>query len=199
MAIKGAEGYKTAEGQELEEMNKLSNNLNDILSGKDSEKEPVVIEGVITFGDLTWENGKARVTVNKTTSDNLSIEYQVLDKNNNVIRSYQTIANGGAVSNLNLGDFVIARLTDGQNHGDIASIEVTDGIAPTISIQTGIITRYTIQVTNVVATDNEAGMPNNIIYNYYIKKSVEENYPSIASYSGTDISYTFTEIELNTS
>ena len=96
MAIKGAEDYKTAEGKELEEMNKLSNSIEDILSG--NKKDPVIIEGVITFGDLSWTNNKASVTVHKTTEDSLSIEYQVLDKENNIIKPYATIANGEAVT-----------------------------------------------------------------------------------------------------
>lgn len=133
MAIKAGEGYKTAEQKELEEMNKISDSLNGIISGNgsSSEKDPVVITGVITFGELTWNNKKASVTINKATNDNLDIEYQVLDKNNQIISDYQTIVNGGTVSNLNLGDFVIARLTDGSNHGNTATIEVTESGKPT--------------------------------------------------------------------
>ena len=201
MAIKGAQDYKVAEQKELGEMNKLSDNLNSIISGIGSEgggKEPVVIEGVITFGELTWSNKKASVTVNKTTSDNLSIEYQVLDKDNQVTSDYQTITNGGTVSNLNLGDFVIARLTDGQNHGDTASIEVTDLGKPVVTADTGTVTTNSIQVVSVNAVDNEAGMPTTINYSYYIKTS-NGSYQTVANYTGTETSYNFTGLTHKTS
>ena len=116
---------------------------------------------------------KASVTINKTTSDNLQIEYQVLDKNNQVIRPYTTITSGEAVTNLNLGDLVIARLTDGSNHGNTASIEVTDGNGPTVNATKGTVTTNSIQVTGVSAVDNEAGMPSTISYKYFIKPSME--------------------------
>ena len=200
MAIKGAEGYKTAEQKELSEMNKLSDNLNSVISGIGSEggKEPVVITGVITFGDLAWSNNKASVTVNKGAEDSLSIEYQVLDKDNQIISDYQLIANGQAVTNLSLGDFVIVRLTDGQKHGNTASIEVTDGTEPTINATTGTVTTNSIQVTGVSAVDNEAGMPNTINYSYYIKASTAGDYET-AKYTGTETIYNFTGLTRDTS
>ena len=74
-------------------------------------------EGAIQFSGLTWNNHKATVMISKTTSDDYEIEYKVINAQGETVREYERIASGSSISNLNLGEIVIARLTDGINYG----------------------------------------------------------------------------------
>ena len=124
-------------------------------------------QGAITFGGTTWSSNKARVTI--STNTNYTIEYQV----NSITGTWTTIANGGTVSNLNHGDTVYARLTDGTNHGQHASTSITDGTAPTINSFT--VTEYdTTSITvSAKATDNQSGIYS---YQFQYKKSTSSSY-----------------------
>ena len=147
-------------------------------------------QGAITFGGTTWNNNKASVTVSTNTS--YTIEYQV----NSIAGTWTTIANGGTVSNLNHGDTVYARLTDGTNAGDYASTSIVDGIAPTVTVNKGATTSNSIAVS-VTASDSQSGMASSLTYTYYIKKSTESAYTQKASNSSS--SYTFTGLTQGTS
>ena len=119
-------------------------------SGEDVE------EGAITFGEVSWSSNKASISVSTNTS--YQIEYQVGGITEG---SWTGIANNGTISNLNYGDTVYARLTDGVNHGEYASVSITETIAPqaaTISLS-GTSTDTDGSVTaNVTLTDNESGV-----------------------------------------
>ena len=123
--------------------------------------------GAITFGSTTWSSNKASITISTNTS--YTIEYQV----NSISGQWTTIANGGKVTNLNHGDTVYARLTDGINAGQHASASITDGIAPTISSFT--VTTYdTTSITvSAKATDNQSGIYS---YQFQYKLSTASSY-----------------------
>ena len=81
-------------------------------------------EGAITFGSLVWNNGKAEVTITKTISDDLEIQYKINTG------EYKTITSGSKVTGLELNSIVTARLWDGQKGGNTASINVQDATKP---------------------------------------------------------------------
>ena len=81
-------------------------------------------EGAITFGSLVWNNGKAEVTITKTISDDLEIQYKI------DTGEYTTIASGSKVTGLELNSIVTARLWDGLKGGNTASINVIDKKEP---------------------------------------------------------------------
>ena len=146
------------------------------------------VTGAITFGGTTWSSNKARVTISTNTS--YTIEYQV----NSITGTWTRITNGETVSNLNHGDTVYARLTDGINAGQYASTSITDKIAPSVTVNK-VTTSNSIAV-NVTASDGQSGMASSLTYTYYIKKSTESAYTQKASNSGT--SYTFTGLTQGT-
>lgn len=152
--------------------------------------------GAITFGNLTWSSGKASVTITKNVQEEYKIQFKVTNSSGTVIREYQEIESGGRVTELNLGDIVIARLTDGVNYGSTASLKVTDITKPTVTVTKGTVTTKSIAVS-VTSKDNESGLPSTIEYKYYIKKSSDTSYPSTPNYTGSVTNYTFQNLQQN--
>ena len=152
--------------------------------------------GAIVFENLNWSSGKANVTIRKTTSDSLKIRYRVLNSNGTEKTSYQEISSGGIVSNLNLGEIVVAQLHDGVNGGKTTSLNIQDKTSPKVTVSKGTITTNSIGVS-VIAVDNEAGMSSTPSYKYYIKKSSENAYSLITTKNNA--SYTYTGLEQHTS
>ena len=138
-------------------------------------------EGAITFSNVTWSSGKARVTIH--TNTNYDIEYQL----NGTSGSWTKIANGGTISNLNHGTTIYARLTDGNNAGDYTSMDIQDKTAPTATINIDEITVESIKVT-VNASDGESGLATSGRYAYYI------NTENTARSTGTSNTYTYTNL-----
>ena len=118
-------------------------------------------EGTITFGNIQWSSNKASVQV--STNTGYTIEYQV----NSTSESWTQIGNNGTIGDLNYNDTVYARLTDGSNVGDYATLVITDDIPPEVSIQAGEPTSNSVQLT-VTATDGQSGLAENGIYTYYL-------------------------------
>ena len=91
--------------------------------------EDGLVTGNIVASNPTWSGGTASITL--STSTDLTIQYQVggIAEGN-----WKT---GTSVTGLNHNDTVYARLTDGTNYGDYASVEIKDTIvpnAPTITL-----------------------------------------------------------------
>ena len=112
-------------------------------------------EGAITFGSLVWNNGKAEVTITKTISDDLEIQYKI------DTGEYKTITSGSKVTGLELNSIVTARLWDGLKGGNTASLNVQDETNPneatiTLSKQTAIIGEKI--TADVSQSDNESGI-----------------------------------------
>ncbi len=82
-----------------------------------------LIEGNIIASSPTWSNGQASITL--STSTGLTIQWQ----KNGIEGSWTT---GTSVTGLNHNDTVYARLTDGVNYGDYASVIIQDKIAPNV-------------------------------------------------------------------
>ena len=112
-------------------------------------------EGAITFGSLVWNNGKAEVTITKTISDDLEIQYKI------DTGEYKTITSGSKVTGLELNSIVTARLWDGLKGGNTASLNVQDETNPneatiTLSKQTAMKgKKITAEVSQ---SDNESGI-----------------------------------------
>ena len=122
--------------------------------------------GAITFSNLTWNNGKAGVTITKNITEDYTIKYIVKNKTGTIIVNETEISSGSRVENLNLGDTVTAWLTDGINKGNSASITVNDTTppsAPTLSITSGTpgnngTYKSAVTVTVTPGTDGQSGV-----------------------------------------
>ncbi len=147
--------------------------------------ETGVEQGAITFGNIIWSDGVASVTISTNTS--YIIQYQV----NSTEGTWNTIGNGGTVSNLNHNYTVYARLWDGTNYGEDASITIKDITAPTVSLSTSDVTHNSAKVT-VTANDGETGLATSETYKYYLN---DESTPRVTS---TSNSYTFTGLSAET-
>ena len=148
-----------------------------------------LIEGNIIASSPTWSNGQASITLSTSTS--LTIQYQV----GGIAEENWTP--GTEVTGLQHGQTVYARLTDGINYGDEASVDILDKQAPTITVTKGEVTTKSITVS-VSSSDAQWGMPSTPTYSYYIKKSTDGSYPTEASYTGANTSYTFNNLSQTT-
>ena len=113
----------------------------------------------IEFSSPIWNNGKAEVTITKTTNDSMKIQYRVTV--GETIGEYQEIASGEKITNLELGSIVTARLWDGTNVGNTANINIQDLINPNEATIT--LSKQTISVgetitADVSQSDNESGI-----------------------------------------
>ena len=142
------------------------------------------VSGAITFGTPTWSNGTASITVSTNTS--YQIEYQV----GGTTGTWTSIANNGTISGVSNGTTVYARLTDGVNVGDYASVTISDTTGPTVSLSTSA-TYNSITVT-VNASDSGSGLATTDTYKYYI------NNESTPRNTSTSNSYTFSGLSAQT-
>ncbi len=133
-----------------------------------------IATGAITFGELSWESGLAKVTVSKTTEE-YYLQYQIVNQGEMPVDSeWKTLpdktTNEVEVKDIDLGKTVVARLWDGYKGGaSISSIEVKDEIAPQLEITKTESTTNSITVT-ILATDAESGMGESPTYKFYIKE-----------------------------
>ena len=134
--------------------------------------------GVITFGNTTWSSNKASVQVSTSTS--YQIEYQV----NSTEGQWTKIENNGNIGNLNHNDTVYARLTDGNNVGNYATLVIKDEIAPEVEIQAGQPTSNSVSIT-VTAVDGQSGLAESGIYTYYLNNEQKaSNNTNTYTYTG---------------
>ena len=123
---------------------------------------PEVQEGAITFSTASWSNNKASITVSTNTT--YQIQYQVGAITEG---SWTGIASGGTISNLDYGNVVYARLTDGVNHGEYASANIDEKIAPEASVEATEVTSNSITV-KVTASDEQSGLATSDTFKYYL-------------------------------
>ena len=144
-----------------------------------------LVEGNIIASNPTWSNGTASITLNKGTNvaNNLTIQYQVNGINEN---KWTT---GTNVTGLHHNDTVYARLTDGINNGNYASVDIVDNISPTVNISITSVTSDSIKV-KVTASDGQSGLATSGPYKYYL-----DNKLKTTTISNT---YTFTSLEEST-
>ena len=113
----------------------------------------------IEFSSPIWNNGKAEVTITKTTNDSMKMQYRVTI--GETIGEYQEIASGAKITNLELGSIVTARLWDGTNGGNTTNLNIQDLTNPNEATIT--LSKQTINVgetvtANVSQSDNESGI-----------------------------------------
>ena len=166
--------------------------------GKAVEKEVSTItgelpEGAVQFSPVEWRNGQASTTIT-TSETGYTLQYQIGGIGEG---SWTNTTSGSVIGNLQHGQIVYGRLFDGTNGSKTANIDVQDLEAPKVNVTVGAITTNSIAVS-VSSSDEQWGMPTTPTYNYYIKKSIEGNYPTIANYTGTNTNYTFTGLTQGT-
>ena len=113
----------------------------------------------IEFSSPIWNNGKAEVTITKTTSDSMKMQYRVTV--GETIGEYQEIASGAKITNLELGSIVTARLWDGTNGGNTTNLNIQDLRNPneaTITLSKQIISVGETITASVSQSDNESGI-----------------------------------------
>ena len=118
---------------------------------------PTGEEGIVV-GEITWSGGKASVTVS-TNEEGYTLEYQKNDG------GWQPVPGDGVIGNLEDGDTVDIRLTNGTSYGEETTINIEDTEYPVIvSFTETEITESSITV-NTTATDNSDGT---LTYEYKI-------------------------------
>lgn len=200
LTAEAGEKYAKEQDKEIGLMNGIANIVGGIANNdKEEPKDLGIIEGAIEFGELKWENKKASVIVTKTVKEDYKIEYEVENEAGDIIREYEQIESGGTIGELNLGDTIYARLTDGNKHTlNTASITVDDKEKPEIKITVQEITNNSIKIS-ITAEDKEAGMPEKPIYKYYIKQGKTAEYPKDPIKTETSTEYTYTNLTPNIS
>ena len=165
--------------------NKQTEQINNIVTG-----EVKKADGNIKINAPIWNPAthKAKVIIQNENEENeFEIQYQI-----NGYEENKWITSN-IIENLNLNDTVYARLWDGTNGGAYISEKIVDTQKPLLTLD---ITATTNSITvNAVATDNEIGMIENPIYNFYIKKGNEEYKQE---QSGTNSICAFTSLIQNT-
>ncbi len=165
----------------------------------------------IEFANLKWneKTHRASIDVNKR---NETTEYQIrynIGKQPDE-QDYIEKGTGGTIENLKLNDVVYARLWDGTNYGEAATITITDKKAPIIVLAKTDATTSEIK-THVTVRDLEAGLPNEVEFKYYIKlkNASESEYVETTKKvinaeqekgggTRTEDDYTFTDLKQNT-
>ena len=166
--------------------------------GKSAEREENIMtgelpEGAVQFSPVEWKSGQASTTIT-TKETGYTLQYQIGEITEG---SWTNTTSGSAIGNLQHGQIVYGRLFDGTNGSKTANIDIQDLEEPKVNVTAGAITTNSITVS-VSISDEQWGMPTRPTYNYYIKKSTEENYQETANYTGTNTSYTFTGLTQGT-
>ena len=159
----------------------LANQTTATVPGADEDLQT----GNITASPATWSSGKASITL--TTTTGFQIEYQVGGTSGSWTKGNSPVT----VSNLGHGSTVYARLTDGTNAGNSASITILDKKAPTVSIGTGAITENSIEVKVTASSDGESGLADTNTYKYYLNNSLKS--------TTSNKNYTFSGLSAGTS
>lgn len=129
--------------------------------------------GKLSFGNLTWSEGKASVNVYRDVENNFSMAYSVVNKKNAYKVRNKAISNGEKITGLDHNDTVEVNFTDGVSYGDAATLTIVDNIAPTVTIKldSSSITTNSVDVT-VTASDEEWGMPTIPQYKCYLNGEI---------------------------
>ena len=159
----------------------LANQTTATVPGADEDLQT----GNITASPATWSSGKASITL--TTTTGFQIEYQVGGTSGSWTKGNSPVT----VSNLGHGSTVYARLTDGTNAGNSASITILDKKAPTVSIGTGAITENSIEIKVTASSDGESGLADTNTYKYYLNNSLKS--------TTSNKNYTFSGLSAGTS
>ena len=135
-------------------------------------------KGVVTFGDVLWQEGKASVTIH-TEETGYTLQYQIgaIDDNN-----WIDTTSGSVIEELELNQIVYGRLWNGIEESYPASVDIDDKIAPSATLTVGTKTGNSIAVS-VSTSDSQSGLAPSETYKYYLESTLKS--------TTTNSSYTF--------
>ena len=171
------EGENTYLFTNLESKVKYTIKVELVMSGEivDTKEETVILglleSGNLEFGEVTWNSGKASITVSTTT--NKQIQYMIVPEGSG-LTNWIDISNNGSISNIPNGALVSARLWDGKNASEEISRTIVDKTAPIITKCEVIETTYNSIAVQVEAEDNESGIASTDAYKFYLNDEIEE-------------------------
>ena len=121
-------------------------------------------KGVVTFGDVLWQEGKASVTIH-TEETGYTLQYQIgaIDDNN-----WIDTTSGSVIEGLEYNQTVYGRLWNKYGESAPASINIDDNIAPNVTLKVGTTTTNSIEVI-VYASDTQSGLSTSETYQYYLE------------------------------
>lgn len=132
----------------------------------------------------------AQAQISLSTKTNFTIKYGT-DKDDKT--NWKEYTKEITVTN---GDTIYIALTDGRNYGIEETLKIEDKTGPEITINKTETKTNSISI-KVDALDSGAGMPTNIIYNYYITEEGANTYKEKAE-NQTSNTYKFTNLTANT-
>lgn len=147
--------YVTVDGDKY----KVGLNEQKFIGTDDDKTEDVpTAEGIITFSDEKWSNGKASVKIN--LKDDYKDKYQMQYQINSIEGNWTEIESGTTVSKLSNGDKVYVRLWNGTKGGEYAVNNILDNIAPsaTINLSSSSTTVNTAITVLIRSTDAQSGV-----------------------------------------
>ena len=164
--------------------------------------ERYILIGTITCTEAEWnsETHKASIMATKNTTNPYFMQYQVntIDENewitiegSNVSQVYTF-----QITDLELNDVVYMRLFDSGVTAATCSYTVDDSIEPTVTVNLEEKTTNTIKVS-VESIDNEAGMPSEPEYTFYLKQSDESDDKYVEKQTGKDNTCSFEGLTQN--
>lgn len=150
--------------------------------------DKITATGVLNFSDVTWSSGHASVKVSKRETNDKQIQYRVYKLKNEqeeIVKDYTTIENGGTISNLEHDYIVEACILDGGERKNNTTIHIVDNVKPTVNVTVSS-TNYNSIGVSVSATDNESGMPSSPTYEYYLDGVLKAT-TTVTSYTYSDL------------
>ena len=161
-------------------------------------------KGAITFDEVEWVgDGTAKVRIN-TSAQGYTMQYIIVKQGESTeglsSKNWSEIASESEIEGLYLGDTVYARLTDGINESDYASVTVEDKISPVVNVTAGGKTSNSVTVS-ASATDEQSGMKDSLTYTYSIKVTGQDDTSYTTPSNASNISansYTFTGLTQGT-
>ena len=179
---KAQEAKQNMANAAAEEDKLIQNLLNEIKGIEAGEGEIEVPSGTIEFGEVTWNNGQAGVTILANTAGE-TLQYQV---NGTEEGSWEEIGSGEKVTGLHHGDEVHARLWNGNIASVSKSTTIKDEKAPEVKVTVGEVTNSSIAVI-VEVTEEESGLVETETYQYYLGEALDGK--------STSNSYTYDGLE----
>jgi len=143
-------------------------------------------ENSVNFSDVTWENHKGKVTIQKGAEEEASyiLQYKVLKEDGSILTDWTNVeGDTKELTNIENGSILYARLTDGTYGGGEKSKRVKDTTAPkfvgTPTIGIDEVSGLGISV-NMKATD-ENGLSETEPYCIYYKKTSDETFQKVVT------------------
>ena len=150
--------------------------------------------GNITFGTVTWSDGRASTTISTTSS--YIIKYQ----KNSITGTWTSIERGETISGLLHGDKIYAKLVDSTDQASegFAILEIRDTKSPIVTLASSNITTNSITIVASVQ-DNESGIKSDETYKFFIKETEQTDDLYVEKQNTSSSTYIATELKQNTS